>query len=129
MITKDKLETYMLDLSLSYKEQEENLWVVFGEEKGLENVVVMIEDPLVILRIKVMDLPDGDNCALFEKLLTLNASDIVHGAYALEGDSIILIDTLEGETMDLEEFQASLDAIGLALVQHYEVLAKYRTKA
>ena len=126
MITKEKLERYMLDLSLSYDEREDNIWVVFGEEKGLENVVVAIEDPLVIIWVKVMDLPKRNNGDLFEELLRLNASEIVHGAYALEGDSIILIDTLVGETMDLEEFQASLDAISLALVQHYEVLAKYR---
>ncbi|NJL73213.1 MAG: YbjN domain-containing protein [Candidatus Competibacteraceae bacterium] len=52
-------------------------------------------------------------------------ADLVHGAYALEGDNVILIDTLEFETMDLEEFQASLDAVGLALAQHYPLLAKY----
>jgi hypothetical protein len=28
--------------------------------------------------------------------------------------------------MDYEEFQASLDAIGLALAQHYPILSKYR---
>ena len=31
-------------------------------------------------------------------------------------------------TMDLEEFQASLDSTGLALAQHYPRLAKYRDK-
>jgi len=43
-------------------------------------------------------------------------------------DDVILIDTLQYETMDLEEFQASLDAIGLALAQHYPILSKYRDK-
>ncbi len=41
--------------------------------------------------------------------------------------NIILVDTLEFETMDIEDFQASLDAVGLALAQHSPVLSQYRT--
>jgi len=53
---------------------------------------------------------------------------MVHGAYALDGKNVLIIDTLEAETMDLEEFEASIDAIGLALAQHYRPLSRYRTK-
>jgi hypothetical protein len=126
MLTKDKLESYMTELGLSYQEKGKNVWVVFGEDKGLENVVVMIDDPIVIIQIKVMDVPKDNRAELFERLLQLNATDMVHGAYALEGESVVLINTLLAETMDLEELQASLDALGLALAQHYEVLAKFR---
>jgi hypothetical protein len=45
-----------------------------------------------------------------------------------DGGSIIIIDSLEAETMDLEEFQASIDAIGLALAQHYRSLSAYRAR-
>ena len=51
---------------------------------------------------------------------------MVHGAYAVDGNSIVIIDTLEAETMDLEELQASIDAIGLALAQHYRSLSAFR---
>jgi hypothetical protein len=51
---------------------------------------------------------------------------MIHGAYALENDKIVLIDTLEYDTMDYTEFRASLDAFGLALIQHYPILAQYR---
>ena len=54
---------------------------------------------------------------------------MVHGAYAIDGKNVIIIDTLEADTMDLEEFEASIDAIGLALAQHYRTLSSYRTKA
>jgi hypothetical protein len=53
---------------------------------------------------------------------------MAHGAYAVDGDSVIIIDTLEADTMDLEELQASVDAIGLALAQHYRALSAYRVK-
>ena len=128
MISKEKLEGYMLNLSLSYEEQSDNLYVIYGRERGLENVVVMLDDPIVVIRVKVMDLPEANKEKFCEELLRLNASDLIHGAYALEGNSVILIDTLVGATMDLEEFQGSLDAIGMALIEHYKKLAKYRKK-
>ena len=126
MAHREKIEGYLLDLSLSYQEKGDNIWVVFGEETGLENLIVMIEEPLLILRVKVMDAPAKNRERFFEELLRLNAADLAHGAYGLEGDSIILIDTLEVDTVDLKQFQASLDALGLALGQHYEKLAEYR---
>ena len=76
-----------------------------------------------------METPNSDREQLYEELLRLNAEDLVHGAYALEGDHVILIDTLEVDTMDLEELRASFEAIGLALVQHYKVLGRYRRKS
>ena len=128
MISNEKLESYLLDLSLTYEKQSDDIWIINGEDKGLENVVIMLEDPIVIIRIKVMDIPAGNKADFYEELLKLNASDLVHGAYAIEGDHVLLVDTLEGETMDIEELQASLDAIGLALAQHYERLSKFRIK-
>jgi hypothetical protein len=53
---------------------------------------------------------------------------MIHGAYAVDGKNVLIIDTLEADTMDLEEFEASIDAIGLALAQHYRPLSRYRAK-
>ena len=128
MTTREKIEGYMVKLSLTFDSVNDATWVIRDEEKGLDNVVVMLADPLVVIRVKVMETPAEDQCTFFEELLKLNASDLVHGAYALDDASVVLIDTLEAATMDLEEFQASLDAIGLALVQHYKVLARYRVQ-
>jgi endonuclease/exonuclease/phosphatase (EEP) superfamily protein YafD len=73
-----------------------------------------------------MTVPDVNREQFFEQLLKLNQSDMIHGAYALEGEDIILLNTLVAETLDFEEFQATLDAIGLALAQHYQKLSSYR---
>ena len=127
MNSEDKVERYLVRLSLSYEKLGDNSWLINDDEKGLENVIIITADPLVIIRVKVMEIPDNSGkCEFFKTLLRLNASDIIHGAYALEENDIIMIDTLEGETMDLEELQASLDAFGMALAQHYKVLSKYR---
>ncbi len=128
MISREKLESYLVKLSLSFTEAGGGTWVVRDRIKGLENLLVQLSDPLVILRIHVMEIPAAGREKLFEELLRLNATDMVHGAYALDGKSVIIIDTLEAETMDLEEFEASIDAIGLALAQHYRRLSAYRAK-
>ena len=51
MISNEKLEGYLLDLSLVYEKQSEDIYIVNGEDRGLENVVIMLEDPIVIIRI------------------------------------------------------------------------------
>jgi predicted house-cleaning NTP pyrophosphatase (Maf/HAM1 superfamily) len=127
MISREKLEGYMHELALTYQEQGDNIWLVSGNQTGLENVVVMKADPVVVIQVKVMKAPQKRRAELFEQLLRFNATDMVHGAYALQGDDIVLIDSLEGESMDLSEFQASLDSFGVALSQHYQILAKYRS--
>ena len=121
---RDKIERYMINLSLTYEELGENIWLIEDPEKGLGHVFVYADDPLVTLRAKVMDLPDKDRESFFEELLRLN-NEMIHGAYALEQNNVVLVDTLESETMDLEEFRASLEAIGLALAQHYPRLSQY----
>ncbi len=120
-----KIEGYLINSSITHEEVGENIWLINDTEKGLGNVVVFAEDSLVTIRAKVMELPKEHRSELYEDLLRLNA-DMVHGAYAIEEDHVILFDTLEYDTMDFEEFQASLDAIGLALAQHYPKLSTYR---
>jgi len=122
---KEKLESFFINLQLTYEEVGENMWLISDDENNLGYVVVYAEEELVTLRAKVMEMPSEKREEFFEDLLRLNA-EMVHGAYAIEEDSVILIDSLVAPTMDLEEFQASLDSTGLALAQHYPRLAKYR---
>jgi hypothetical protein len=125
-MTENKIEQYLIDLMLSYREVEGNIWYVDDEEHGLEGLAVIYTDPLVIFRTVVMDAPRENRLELYTKLLELNANDMIHGAYALEKDKIVLIDTLEYDTMDYTEFRATLDSFSLALTQHYPILSSYR---
>jgi hypothetical protein len=126
MLSKEKLENYMIKLSLNYEEASPGTWIIRDPAKGLENVVVSALDPVIMIRVKVMAVPAKKQDKLFEKLLMLNATDMLHGAYAIDGKNVVIVDTLEADTMDLEELQASLDAIGFALTTHYPVLQEYR---
>lgn len=121
-----KIEGYLIALSLSFKQMDDGVWLIEDPEKGLDNVVVFAQESLVTIRAKVMDVPSARRLELFDQLLRFNA-ELVHCAYALENDSIILVDTLELQSLAPDEFQASLDALGLSLAQHYPILSAYRT--
>ena len=97
------------------------------QTEGAE-VVVSYAPPVVILRVRVMELPSQEplRSGLFRQLLEYNARDLVHGSYGLEGDHVVLTDTLELENLDYTEFEASFDSITLALASHLAVLAPYR---
>jgi hypothetical protein len=124
----NKIEQYLIDMMLTYQSVESNLWLLDDEEHSLQGVVVMLAEPLVIIRAEIMDAPKQNLLELYTKLLQLNATDIIHGAYALENGKIILIDTLQYDSMDYNDFRASLDSFSLALTQHYPILSVYREK-
>lgn len=125
MISREKLESYLVELELTFQEAGKGTWVVREPEKGLANLFIMMADPLVVLRLTVMEIPKKGREQLFEELLRLNATDMVHGAYAVDGKNVVIVDTLEGDTLDVGELQASIEAISLAVVQHHGIHAKY----
>ena len=53
-------------------------------------------------------------------LLVWNATDVVHGAYGIEEGDLVLTDTLELETLDFPELQASLESMQMAAASHIE---------
>ncbi len=129
MSPREKIEGYLVRLGLSFQEAAPGTWVVSDAQKGLENLLIALADSHVILRMNVMEVPARNREKLYEELLRLNASDLVHGAYGIEGRHVILIDTLDVDGIGLEEFEGTLDAIGLAVAQHYRILSPYRAKA
>ena len=131
MITRDDLQSFFDRLyggTLSVMELEPNIWLVRTPEDA--EVVVHYAPPVVILRVRVMELPDSDprRSELFRQLLEYNARDLVHGSYGLEGDHVVLTDTLELENLDFSEFEASFESITLALASHLGALAPFRER-
>jgi hypothetical protein len=125
-----KIEQYLIDMMLTYEKVGKNMWLLEDDEHSLQGVVVMQAESLVIIRAEIMDVPNNHLLELYTKLLELNASDILNGAYAIESDNkkIVLIDTMQYDTMDFDDFRATLESFSLALVDHYPVLSKFREK-
>jgi hypothetical protein len=120
-----KIEQYLIDLGISYQEISNNSWLIEDENKGYPKMMVSLSDPIVIISADVMPVPKENAETLFRMLLELNATDLLHGAYAISGNDIIVIDTLEHASLDKDEFLASIESISFALLEHYKKLASY----
>ena len=116
-------------LELPYQELQESMWLVGNGQEGVPPLVVNYTPPILLLRAEVMESPADEELrqGLFRSLLELNATDMVHGAYGLDGEDIVLTDALELADLDFSEVQASLESILLALTSHYKALSHYRT--
>lgn len=127
MVTREDVESFLLRMELEVEEVESGMWVSRNGDDGV-SMVVHYSPPLLVLRTKVLDVPkDQARCAeLYRRLLELNATDLVHGAYGIEEDDIVLADSLELENLDFNEFQASVDSMQLAVASHLESLSPYR---
>ncbi len=125
MSTSPKIEKYLIDLGISYQEMSDNSWLIEDENKGYPKMIVSFSDPLVVISADVMPVPTKNAEPLFRMLLELNATDLLHGAYAISGNDIIVIDTLEYATLDKDEFLASIESISFALLEHYKKFASY----
>jgi hypothetical protein len=131
MITREDIQSFLDRLdggNLTAMELEPNLWLARTPDDA--EVVVHFAPPVVILRVRVMELPASEprRGELFRQLLEYNARDLVHGSYGLEGNHVVLTDTLELENLDFSEFEASFDSITLALASHLATLAPYRER-
>ena len=120
----ETIENYMLQMGIEYEPVGENMWVVNDEIK----IVVVVNEPVIYFRTKIMDLPSENQEALFRKLLEYNAVDMLHGAYGIEDKSVVMIDSLQVENLDLNEFQASIEAMSMAFRDHYGTLSEFYSK-
>jgi hypothetical protein len=131
MNTREDIQSFFDRLyggNLTVMEIEPNLWLLRTPDDA--EVVVHYAPPVVILRVRVMELPASEprRGELFRQLLEYNARDLVHGSYGLEGDHVVLTDTLELENLDFNEFESSFESMTLALASHLGALASYRER-
>jgi hypothetical protein len=131
MLTREDIETFLDRLGAegaTYTEIQPNFWRIQPGGAMDFDVVCHFSPPVVLLRVKVMELPseDGASAALARRLLELNASELVHGSYGIEGDAVVLTEALELSHLDYEEFLASYESMTLALAQHLREFASFR---
>ncbi|HET9985116.1 MAG TPA: hypothetical protein VFQ38_16060 [Longimicrobiales bacterium] len=127
MTTYEDLESYFIRMGVQADQVEEGMWVIPAPDGGAP-VGVRAEPPLLLLRMKVMELPqDADDTRLasfYRRLLELNATDIVHGSYGIEADQVVLSHALELETLDFEELRSAYESLTMAASSHLPGLAQ-----
>ncbi len=117
------VEAYLLRMNrrFSHVEDQPGTFLVSTSD-GMPPVAVRVDIPLVVMRVHIGDV-EGDNAALFRRLLELNAKALVHASYGLEENRIVLSSALELENLDFNELEATLDEMDVALAQQVPMLA------
>lgn len=125
MTTREDVQAWLDRLELPVESVADDIWLIRTED-GAE-LAVNFAPPVLVLRVKVMKGPSDAARAgeLYRQLLEFNARDLVHGSYGMEGEHVVLTDTLELGNLDYSEFEASVDSLTLALASHAGTLAPF----
>ncbi len=121
----EDIESYLIRMEAHFEPVGEGIWVV--KDLGAD-LVISLADSVAVFRVKVFDagkVPAGKREELYRRLLELNAREMLHGAYGLEQGSVVVTDALQLENLDYNEFQATLDDIGLAVTNHLPQLSTF----
>ncbi|MBF0623529.1 MAG: YbjN domain-containing protein [Magnetococcales bacterium] len=117
-----KVRDYLvqLDISIDREDVRETLFLVSDESRGIRDCLIDCEDDLLILEQMIMKL-SCDQPEFFKKLLIINR-ELTHGAFVLDasGRMVLFRDTLQLENLDLNELEASINALAMGLAEHAE---------
>jgi hypothetical protein len=122
MVTQNDVEIYLDDCGFPFEAVGEGLWRVESPDNNVDNIIISYEDPILLMRVKLTEIPDTNREAFYQRLLQLNATEIPHGAFGLEENNVVLIDTLQVENLDRNELQASVDSLAFTVSQYYNEL-------
>ena len=116
----ETVKGYLLEIGFSFdvENPEEELVVVNDTDRGIKDLVIDCEDPIVILEQVILVL-EKDSSEIYKRILQINRS-LVHGAFCLneEGNILLFRDTLQLTNLDLNEFEGSIDALSLAMAEN-----------
>jgi hypothetical protein len=122
--THEDLEALLRKLERRFERLENGTYVV-AIGAGQAPLALRLAPPVLVLQVEIGNAPSANDqraAELFRKLLVLNSSDLLHAAYGLEGDVIVLAAALELDGLDLNEVEAVFNDVDLALAEHVPTL-------
>lgn len=130
MATAEHLEGYLNKLGRRYERLDDATFLV-ALDASQPPVALRVAPPVLVVQVQIGDAPVADSvesARLFRRLLAFNAQGLLHVAYAIENQTIVLCAARELDTLDLNELEAVLADIGVALAEHVPLLRQMATK-
>lgn len=133
----DTVESLLFRAQVPFDQVDPTTWVLKLDNQQHSRVVVKVADPIVLISVPLGVLDDqlGDREALYRTLLELNA-DLMHNAYAIEGQRLVLSGALQLDDLDqngarrgADDFQAIIDELTMTLDNHLEKLSPWKLDA
>ena len=116
----EDIEGYLQQLERRFEKLEDGtLLVSMGAQRP--PVAMRVAPPVAVLQVGITDAPAGEakqHAALYRRLLELNANELVHAAYGIEKDRVVLAAALDLDNLGFTELEAVLADIDMALANH-----------
>ena len=123
----NRVKNYLIDLdyNITFESESEEVFVVEKADAGIQNLVLAIADPILIMEQFLFEIQD-DKPEVYQQLLIKNR-DIVHGAFALDdaGQKVVFRDTLQLENLDQNEIEGSVNSLELLLSEYSDELIQF----
>ena len=120
----DRLKSYVNELGfeIASENTEEEILLITDESRGISNLVIDIEDPIIIFE-QLIGIVRNESLDIYKRLLQANRV-LVHGAFVLDVDSnrLLFRDTLQVENLDLNEIEGTITSLSLAMAEHSRLL-------
>jgi hypothetical protein len=120
MATAGDVEAYLRRLDRTFEKIGEDTFVV-GLGAGQPPAVLKLSPPVLVAQVDVAEAPSKNpslEAKLFRRLLELNATDLVYVAFGIENGRIVIDAALELSGFDLNEIDAVLANLDLAIAEH-----------
>lgn len=118
--TSDDIRAYLTKLQRPFEQVDEATFLV-AVARNQPPVALRVDSPVAVLQVAICQAPAGDallEARVFRRLLELNASDLMHASYGVTGGQVYLAAALELDNLDVNELEAVLEDMGLALAEH-----------
>jgi len=116
----EDIEGYLQKLERRFEKLEDGTLLVFMGA-GRPPVAMRVAPPVAVLQVGITDAPASEvsrHVALYRRLLELNANDLVHAAYGIEKDRVVLAAALDLDNLGFSELEAVLADMDMALANH-----------
>jgi len=126
--TAEDVENFLLQLGRPF-ENDGGTYVVSTGGGGAP-VAIRVAPPIVAIRVAIGPVPSDveHQNKLFRRLLEYNTADLMHAAYGIDDHTIVLSSALPLDNLDLNELEATLSDVDLALARHVPALHDLASK-
>ncbi len=124
----EKVKDYLLELNLeiTHEDPEDEVLVIKDEESGIMSLVLGIADSILIMEQFILEIGENAKADVYKNLLQKNR-DIIHGALVVDesGKKVIFRNTLQIETLDLNEIESAINSLGMLLTEYSDELIQF----
>jgi hypothetical protein len=121
--TPEEVEAQLERLERRYERLDDGT-ILVRIAPGQAPAALRLSAPVLVIQVEFGPLPQDaeKQRQMFRKVLELNASDLVHAAYGIASETLVLTAALELVSLDPNELEAVLSDFDLALAEHTRAL-------